>query len=97
MNRRQPPATSRSAGSSTATTGVLANDTDADTPAAGRTAVLVSGPAHGTLTLNTNGSFTYAPAADFNGTDTFVYQAFDGTGLSAPTTVTLTGCGRGAR
>src|SRR5439155_1283209 len=37
--------------------GVLANDTDADGDAL--TAVLVTGPMHGTLTLNANGSFTY--------------------------------------
>ena len=39
--------------------GVLGNDTDVEgTPL---TAVLVTGPAHGTLTLNPNGSFTYTP------------------------------------
>ena len=36
---------------------------------------LVSGPAHGTLTLNADGSFTYTPAADYNGPDTFIYRA----------------------
>ena len=37
------------------------------------------GPAHGTLTLNANGSFTYTPDANYNGTDSFTYQANDGT------------------
>lgn len=32
---------------------------------------LVSGPAHGTLALQADGSFTYTPDANFNGTDTF--------------------------
>lgn len=38
---------------------------------------LVSGTAHGTLTLNLDGSFTYIPAPDFAGGDTFVFRATD--------------------
>ena len=49
--------------------GVLANDTDADGDAL--TASLVSGPAHGQLTLNANGSFGYVPAAGYSGPDSF--------------------------
>ena len=49
--------------------GVLVNDTDADGHAL--TAVLVSGPAHGTVAFNANGSFTYTPTANFNGNDSF--------------------------
>ena len=45
--------------------GVLGNDTDVES--ATLTAVLVTGPSHGTLTLNADGSFTYTPAANFNG------------------------------
>lgn len=41
--------------------GVLANDTDPE--GSPLTAVLVSGPAHATLTLNADGSFTYTPIA----------------------------------
>src|SRR5262249_62013629 len=59
-----------------AASGVLANDTDANGDAL--TAVLVSGPAHGTLTLNANGSFTYTPAAGYAGADSFTYKANDG-------------------
>jgi hypothetical protein len=57
--------------------GVLANDTDA----AGNplTATLVSQAAHGTVSLNSGGSFTYVPAANFFGTDSFTYKANDGT------------------
>ncbi|PSB23629.1 Ig-like domain-containing protein [Stenomitos frigidus] len=66
--------------------GVLNNDTDAQP----LTASLVSGTANGSLTLNTNGSFTYIPNVSFtSGTDTFVYQASDGA-LTASATVTLT-------
>ena len=57
--------------------GVLGNDTDVDGDPL--TAVLVTGPTHGTLTLNADGSFTYTPAANYNGTDSFTYRANDGT------------------
>ena len=68
--------------------GVLGNDTDVDGDAL--TAVLVSGPANGTLTLNADGSFTYTPDANFNGTDSFTYKASDGTADSNVATVTIT-------
>jgi VCBS repeat-containing protein len=57
--------------------GVLANDSDPDGDTL--SAALVSGPSHGTLTLNANGSFAYTPDADFNGSDSFTYRAGDGT------------------
>src|SRR5207245_911525 len=68
--------------------GVLANDSDADGDPL--TAVLVSGPANGTLTLNPNGSFTYTPKTGFSGTDSFTYKANDGKALSNVATVTVT-------
>lgn len=70
-----------------AANGVLANDSDPE--GATLTAVLVEGPAHGTLSLNANGSFTYTPVANFNATDSFTYAASDGTRTSGATTVTL--------
>jgi VCBS repeat-containing protein len=68
--------------------GVLGNDGDPDGDAL--SAALVSGPIHGSLTLNADGGFTYTPAADFNGTDSFTYRASDGSLSSIPTTVTIT-------
>jgi VCBS repeat-containing protein len=68
--------------------GILTNDTDVDGPAL--SAILVAGPANGVLVLNADGSFTYTPNADFNGPDSFTYQASDGAAASAITTVTLT-------
>lgn len=68
--------------------GVLANDTDTDSPAI--TAALIVGPAHGTLTLAASGSLRYLPEANFAGTDSFTYTAGDGRGQSAPATVTIT-------
>ncbi|MCF6391655.1 cadherin-like domain-containing protein, partial [Mycobacterium sp. MBM] len=67
---------------------VLTNDSDIDGDAL--TATLVDGPAHGTLTLNTDGSFTYTPNADFNGADSFTYTATDGTATSSVATVSIT-------
>jgi large repetitive protein len=68
--------------------GVLENDTDVENDPL--TAVLVSGPSHGTLTLNANGSFTYTPATNFYGADNFTYRAHDGQASSAPATVNIT-------
>src|SRR5204862_378178 len=68
--------------------GVLANDSDVDGDAL--TAVLVSPPTHGSLTLNTNGSFSYVPAANYNGPDSFTYKANDGQADSGIATVSIT-------
>src|SRR5207249_11101435 len=68
--------------------GVLVNDSDVDGDIL--TAVLVSGPAHGTLTLNADGSLVYMPAPNFNGTDSFTYKASDGQAQSGVATVTIT-------
>ncbi|MBD0292065.1 MAG: cadherin-like domain-containing protein [Jiangellaceae bacterium] len=69
--------------------GVLTNDSDPDGDAL--TAMLESGPARGTLTLNADGSFSYAPAPGFTGAESFTYRAADGNGaVSAVTTVTIT-------
>ncbi|MEO5914296.1 MAG: cadherin-like domain-containing protein [Luteolibacter sp.] len=71
-----------------AATGVLANDTDAQSDPL--TAVQDSGPSHGTLTLNPNGSFTYTPTTTYTGPDSFTYHANDGTVGSNVVTVSLT-------
>ena len=68
--------------------GVLANDTDLEGNAL--TAAVVLAPAHGALTLNANGGFTYTPAANYNGADSFTYKANDGSLDSNVATVTLT-------
>ncbi|MCA9151204.1 MAG: tandem-95 repeat protein, partial [Planctomycetales bacterium] len=67
--------------------GVLQNDTDIEDDTL--TAELVSGPTHGTLTLNTDGSLSYQPEAGYMGTDTFTYRANDGAANSSAATVTL--------
>lgn len=58
--------------------GVLANDGGYPAPTA---TAIAGGPTAqgGTVTLNTNGSFSYDAAAGFTGTDTFTYTAGNGT------------------
>src|SRR5204863_219821 len=68
--------------------GVLSNDSDVDGDSL--TAVLVTGPSHGTLTLNANGSFTYTPSSNYNGSDSFTYRANDGQANSNLATAALT-------
>jgi len=65
--------------------GVLANDA-APGPL---TAMLVSGPIQGSLTLTNNGGFSYTPTTDFSGTDSFTYQCTDGQTTSAVATVVI--------
>lgn len=67
--------------------GVLGNDTDPDGNTL--TASLVTGPAHGTLTLNPDGSFGYQPTGAYVGSDSFTYKATDGTVDSNVATVTI--------
>ena len=67
---------------------VLANDTDADGDAL--TATVVSGPSNGSLTLNADGAYEYAPDADFTGTDGFTYTVTDAAGAADTGVVTIT-------
>ncbi len=69
--------------------GVLKNDTDIDGNSLSVT--LATGPSNASsFTLNSNGSFTYVPLANWYGVDSFTYTISDGTSTSAPVTVTLT-------
>ncbi len=71
-------------------TGVLTNDTDADSnPVNQLTAVKVSDPSHGTVTLSSNGSFIYRPTLGYCGIDSFTYKVFDGVVYSNTATVTI--------
>ena len=69
---------------------VLGNDSDVDNPVGMLTAAIVTPPAHGVVSLAADGSFTYTPDADFNGADSFTYQASDGEAVSNTATVHIT-------
>jgi hypothetical protein len=72
----------------TPASGVLVNDSDADSDPL--FAVLVASVTNGTLSFNANGSFTYTPADGFTGIDSFIYFATDGSRTSAVSIVTIT-------
>ena len=67
--------------------GVLTNDTDPDNDPL--SAVLVDKPTHGTLTLNANGSFTYAHDGSKTAGDSFTYRATNATEDSLVATVII--------
>lgn len=47
-------------------------------------------PSHGTLTMAANGTFTYIPAANYMGGDSFTYTATDSNGYTDTATVAIT-------
>lgn len=67
--------------------GVLENDADENGDT--MTAVLDTDVSHGTLLLEGNGRFAYAPDSGFVGLDSFTYHAYDGMETSDTVTVTL--------
>ncbi|MBN1946506.1 MAG: tandem-95 repeat protein, partial [Bradymonadales bacterium] len=66
---------------------LLGNVTDPD-PAEVLSIVMISGPAHGTVTQD-NGTVTYTPHPEFFGPDTFSYVVTDAGGLSDWATVSI--------
>jgi uncharacterized protein (TIGR03118 family) len=70
-------------------TSVLSNDTSADAQPQRLVATKVADVTHGSLTLNSDGSFTYTPNATFQGIDRFTYQIGEGPTPGNTVTVTL--------
>jgi Bacterial Ig domain len=71
--------------------GVLATPSGSSVPTGDSvTAAVVTGPTHGSLTLNSDGSFSYTPNAGFVGSDSFTYSATGLSGDGASGTVSLT-------
>jgi hypothetical protein len=69
------------------TIAVLANDNDPDGDAL---IVSEASAGNGTVIVNADGTITYTPDGDFNGTDTIVYTIDDGEGGTSTSTVTIT-------
>jgi hypothetical protein len=63
-----------------------------DTPSGdgGNTWALATGPSHGTVVVNADGSFTYTPDADYHGPDSFTYTLTDADGDVSTATITIT-------
>ena len=72
---------------------VLGNDSDSDGNPLHTAVESKSTSGGGTVAIHDDGTFTYAPKADFNGTDSFTYTVTDGTGTANDSglgTVTMT-------
>jgi hypothetical protein len=73
------------------TVDVTANDTDPESDTLTVAGVDAASAQGGAVVNNNDGTFTYTPAANFNGSDTFTYTVTDGTtGVTDSGTVTVT-------
>jgi large repetitive protein len=81
------------AASTAQNTAVNGNVSTNDTYPAGSTFTGLAPPSHGTVTVNADGTYTYTPATNFSGTDTFTYtvcEAMPNQTLCSTATVTVT-------
>lgn len=69
---------------------VADNDSDPDGNLDPTTTTATSGPSHGSLVNNGDGSFIYTPEPDFHGMDSFTYEIADSAGATDTATVTIT-------
>jgi hypothetical protein len=69
---------------------VNGNAATGDTFVANSTFTATSAPAHGTVVMNADGTYTYTPTLNYTGTDTFIYKVTDPTGQVATATETIT-------
>ena len=91
-NTNRPPVANDDSATTAEDTAVvvdlLANDSDVEGSALG--IVSVSNGANGLVVDNGDGTVTYTPNSDFNGSDSFVYSVTDGTDNSNIATVFVT-------
>ena len=73
----------------TLTDNLLDNDTDTEGNTLSVSSELALNPSHGLVTLNANGTFSYIPNQNFEGSDEFVYEISDGMGGTATATVSI--------
>jgi hypothetical protein len=74
--------------------GVLGNDLNL---LGSTTAVLLQGVSHGTLSLRSDGGYTYSPSAGYVGSDTFRYKPSGRLSLGTVVTITITNAAPVAR
>ena len=80
-------ASSNSGNEDTAITGTLvANDVDTGSVFSWS---VTTDPSHGTVSIDENGAYSYTPAGDWNGSDSFVVTLSDGDGGSTTQTVNI--------
>lgn len=71
------------------TINVIDNDADPEGELANSTFTEGTGPSHGQLTNNNDGTFTYTPDANYNGDDSFTYTITDPEGGTDTATVSI--------
>lgn len=69
---------------------ILANDSDVDGEIDPTTVSIADEPNNGTVEVNDDGSVTYTPEPDFDGTDSFTYEVCDDQGGCDTADVTIT-------
>jgi uncharacterized repeat protein (TIGR01451 family) len=68
--------------------GVLANDAEPNT--FNIAVISYTQPSHGSVTMGSDGSYTYNPTANYNGPDSFTYTMTNGNARASSATVNLT-------
>ncbi len=86
----QPDSVTTDEDTAVTTGNVLANDSDPDGDPLAISGVDTVSAQGGTVADNGDGTFTYTPPADFNGSDSFTYTVSDGNGGTAQGTVNVT-------
>ena len=82
--------TTPSSPAATVSGSVLNGDSDPSDPSATLSVTANTQPANGTVTMNTDGTFTYVPKAGFSGNDTFTYTIAGSNAPSKTATATIT-------
>ncbi|WP_281169879.1 Ig-like domain-containing protein [Olivibacter sitiensis] len=62
---------------------VLGNDEEGSSPIVPGSVTIVTGPEHGTVTVNADGTVTYTPNEGYSGNDSFTYTVSDENGLTS--------------
>jgi len=85
-----PPVANPGAKTTPEDTAVSGTVTSTDTDGGSPVYSLATGTTHGTVVVAADGSYTYTPAPNYNGPDSFTFTVVDGNGGSATNTVSLT-------